>query len=132
MLKQLASTKNTVFRSFLSQQNSLIAAAATTQFTKRAFSTTQSLESVLYIGNVSWSATEQDLSELTSKYGEATIRLPRDQMGRVRGFAFAEFAEDDAAQKAIADLDGTNFLGRDLKVSIAQGGTGGGGGFSTS
>jgi len=126
MLKRLSTTLRFPLPKSLSRE---------TVFT-RHFSVTPSTQiATVYFGNINWSTTERDLSDLTSKYGEAVIRIPRDSAGRVKGFAFAEFQEDEAAQQAIADLDGQSFLGRDLKVSIAissssrsGGGSYGGGG----
>ncbi len=88
----------------------------------------------LYIGNLPWSATEADLRDLFSPFGEvlsAAVITDRDT-GRSRGFGFVELDQDGAA-KAIAELDGRDFSGRALRVNEAQdkrrgGGSGGGGG----
>ncbi len=87
----------------------------------------------LYIGNLPWSATEADLRELFSPFGEvlsAAVITDRDT-GRSRGFGFVELDQDGAA-KAIAELDGRDYSGRALRVNEAQdkrrGGGGGGGG----
>lgn len=88
----------------------------------------------LYIGNLSFTATEQELHEYFAQAGaveSATIVKDRDT-GRSRGFGFVEMASDDDAQKAIETLDGKEFKGRALKVNEAkareEGGGGGGGG----
>ena len=92
----------------------------------------------LYVGNLSYSTTEGNLSELFSEVGEvASVNLITDRMtGRSRGFAFVEMAEESAAQQAIADLNGRELDGRALKVAEARprrerrdswGGGGGGG-----
>jgi RNA recognition motif-containing protein len=93
------------------------------------------LESIvtIYIGNLSFQATEDDLKEVFAEYGEVSrISLPTDrETGRKRGFAFVEMKEDAAEDAAIADLDGAEWLGRELKVNKAkprEGGGGGGGG----
>ncbi len=87
----------------------------------------------LYIGNLPWSATEADLRDLFSPFGEvlsAAVITDRDT-GRSRGFGFVELDQDGAA-KAIAELDGRDYSGRALRVNEAQdkrrGGGGGGGG----
>ncbi len=90
----------------------------------------------LYIGNMSWDTTEDDLMAALTEGGRTVkdlhIVLDRDT-GRPRGFAFAEFATDAEAQAAIDALDGTDLDGRNLRVNEAQerkprGGGGGGGG----
>jgi RNA recognition motif-containing protein len=93
------------------------------------------LESIvtIYIGNLSFQATEDDLKEVFAEYGEVSrISLPTDrETGRKRGFAFVEMKDDAAEDAAIADLDGAEWLGRELKVNKAkprEGGGGGGGG----
>ncbi|KAG9302598.1 hypothetical protein G9A89_007302 [Geosiphon pyriformis] len=126
MLKQFTSqSKGNLLRAIFPQHSSFTAALTAPSYTRSFSTTSPSLLATVYFGNVSWNATEQDFSELITKYGEVTVRLPRDAMGRVRGFAFAEFKEDEAAEKAISELDGATFLGRDLRVSLAQPNTGG-------
>jgi RNA recognition motif-containing protein len=93
----------------------------------------------LYVGNLSYSTTESRLSEIFGELGEvASVNLITDRMsGRSKGFAFVEMAEEDAAQQAIAELNGKEVDGRALKVAEARprrerrdswGGGGGGGG----
>jgi cold-inducible RNA-binding protein len=90
----------------------------------------------LYIGNMSWDTTEDNLMAALSEGGRTVkdlhIVTDRDT-GRPRGFAFAEFSNEAEAQAAIDALDGTDLDGRTLKVNEAQerkprGGGGGGGG----
>jgi RNA recognition motif-containing protein len=88
----------------------------------------------LYLGNLPFSATEAEIRELLGQFGNVgDVALPTDrETGRPRGFGFAEM-DDDAAQKAIENLDGTQFGGRSLRVNEARpreprGGGGGGGG----
>ena len=88
----------------------------------------------LYLGNLPFTATEDQLRELLGQYGTVhDVALPTDRdTGRPRGFGFAEM-DDDAAMKAIEGLDGTQFGGRSLRVNEARpreprGGGGGGGG----
>ncbi|MEW6071396.1 MAG: RNA-binding protein [Planctomycetota bacterium] len=77
----------------------------------------------LYIGNLSWTTTEDALRAALSAGGrtltDLQIVLDRET-GRPRGFAFAEFATDAEAQAAITALDGTQIDGRPLKVNLAQ------------
>lgn len=87
----------------------------------------------IYVGNLPFTATEEELSELFAQHGEVhTVDLISDrQTGRPRGFGFVEM-DEDAADAAITALDGTEFGGRTLRVNEAmerrQGGGGGGGG----
>ncbi len=87
----------------------------------------------LYVGNLSYQTTEQQLQDLFSEHGEVTsVALVMDrETGRPRGFGFVEFASDESARAAIAALSGKNVDGRDLTVNEArprEGGGGGGGG----
>lgn len=91
------------------------------------------MESKLYVGNLPYSATEEELSSLFSQAGAVTsVAIIKDrETGRSKGFAFIEMSNADEAQKAISLLNGRNMGGRDLRVSIArprEGGGGGGGG----
>ncbi|MGE3960879.1 MAG: RNA recognition motif domain-containing protein [Dehalococcoidia bacterium] len=87
----------------------------------------------IYVGNLPFSATVEEVEELFSGFGEViSVALPTDrETGRPRGFGFVEM-EDAAANEAIRALDGTDFGGRNLRVNPAQpreqGGRGGGGG----
>lgn len=76
----------------------------------------------LYVGNVSFKATEDQLREFFANVGEVeTIRLiVVPQTGQPKGFAFVEMTTDEEAKKAIAALNGKPFLGRDLRVSEAR------------
>lgn len=75
----------------------------------------------IYVGNLTWGATDADLRSLFSQYGEVTsARVIEDrETGRSRGFGFVEM-EDNGALQAIQELNGTKFQGRDLKVNEAQ------------
>jgi RNA recognition motif-containing protein len=85
----------------------------------------------LYVGNLSYTATETDLRDAFAAIGhevaDAKIVLDRDT-GRPRGFAFVEMATDAGAQEAIAQLNGKDLQGRTIAVSEARERTGGGGG----
>ncbi len=89
----------------------------------------------LYVGNLPFSATEQDLQDLFASAGPvASVSVVRDMAtGRARGFAFVEMANEEGARKAIADFHDRDFGGRNLTVNEArprpERGGGGGGGF---
>jgi cold-inducible RNA-binding protein len=76
----------------------------------------------LYVGNLSYSTTHADLSELFGAIGEVvSVNLITDRMsGRSKGFAFVEMAEYDAAQQAIDELNGKEVDGRTIKVAEAR------------
>jgi len=88
----------------------------------------------LYVGNLPYSATEDQLTELFSRAGKVdSVRVMRDvATGRARGFAFVEMSSDDEAQKAISEFHEHQMEGRALVVNEArpkpEGGFGGGGG----
>lgn len=89
----------------------------------------------IYVGNLSFQTTENDLSDLFAQFGEVesvSIITDRDT-GRSKGFGFVSMSEE-SADKAIASLNGTEFSGRALTVNEARpmakrdfGGGGGGG-----
>ena len=76
----------------------------------------------VYVGNLSYSATEDDLNEVFKEYGSVKrIQVPTDrETGRMRGFAFVEMSEESEEDKAIEDLDGAEWMGRTLKVNKAR------------
>lgn len=76
----------------------------------------------LFIGNLPYQATEDDLRQHFSAVGEPTqIVRPLDrETGRARGFAFVEYAERANAEEAIKQFDGQLFMGRPLAVSEAR------------
>ena len=88
----------------------------------------------IYVGNLPFTATEQDVKELFGQHGTVeSVALPTDrETGRPRGFGFVEMPQADA-QRAMGALNGFNMGGRPLRVNEAQdrprtGGGGGGGG----
>lgn len=94
----------------------------------------------LYIGNLSFDTTEDDLRAVLAEDGrsvtEVHVMMDRET-GRPRGFAFAEMGNESDAQAAISALDGVDLDGRNLRVNEARerqprggggGGYGGGGG----
>jgi RNA recognition motif-containing protein len=76
----------------------------------------------LFVGNMSFQTTEADLRALFEPFGQITrVHLAMDrETGRARGFAFVEMPNDAEATKAIAELDGKEFGGRNLKVNEAR------------
>lgn len=91
----------------------------------------------LYVGNLSYSTTDQELADLFSQCGNvdsARVIMDRDS-GRSKGFGFVEMSSDNEANSAIEKLNGSDFGGRNLTVNEARpqaprsGGGGGGGGY---
>jgi len=92
----------------------------------------------LYVGNLSFQSTEDDIRDAFSAHGTVTsVNVITDrETGRPRGFAFVEMGSDEEAQSAMQALDGQDLGGRTLKVNVAKprenrgggGGYGGGGG----
>jgi cold-inducible RNA-binding protein len=76
----------------------------------------------LYVGNLPYSTTDQDLTDLFSKAGAVeTVRVMRDMVtGRARGFAFVQMATDEEAQKAISEFHQFELQGRPLVVNEAR------------
>lgn len=76
----------------------------------------------IYVGNISYRATADDLSEVFAEYGAVKrVSLPMDrETGRMRGFAFVELEEETQEDSAIAELDGAEWMGRQLKVNKAK------------
>lgn len=91
------------------------------------------MPSKIYVGNMSYSTTEDELRDLFAPYGEVvSVSVVYDRAtGRPRGFAFVEMGTTEAAEGAITALNGQEVGGRQLRVNAAkpQGeGRGGGGG----
>jgi RNA recognition motif-containing protein len=76
----------------------------------------------IYVGNLSYSVTQDDLTKVFSEYGTVTrVQLPTDrETGRVRGFGFVEMESEAAETAAISALDGAEWMGRALKVNKAR------------
>lgn len=91
----------------------------------------------MYVGNLSWDASENDIRELFTQYGGVTeVAIPTDrESGRPRGFAFVTMETKEGMDAAINALNGKEFLGRPLTINEARpredrpayGGGGGGG-----
>jgi RNA recognition motif-containing protein len=75
----------------------------------------------IYVGNLSFSATEEDIRNLFSPYGTVhSVKLVSDrETGRPRGFGFVEM-EDSAAANAISALNGKEVGGRSLRINEAR------------
>jgi cold-inducible RNA-binding protein len=84
----------------------------------------------LYIGNLAFAATQQDLEELFSQAGtcESVAVITDRDTGQSRGFGFVEMGSNAEAQAAIQQFDGHELKGRALKVNEAREREGGGGG----
>ena len=75
----------------------------------------------IYVGNMSYNASEEELRDLFAQYGtvvSANIIIDRETR-RPKGFGFVEMAEDAAADAAISQLDGKEVGGRNLRVNEA-------------
>lgn len=85
----------------------------------------------LYVGNLPYSATEEQLTELFGGAGQVdNVRVMKDMAtGRARGFAFVEMASDDEAQKAVSQFNEYQMDGRPLIVNEARPKPEGGGGY---
>jgi len=85
----------------------------------------------IYVGNLPYTATENDIRDLFARYGNVnSVNIVNDrETGRPRGFGFVQM-EDKEADAAISALDGQEFGGRTLRVNEAREreGRGGGGG----
>ncbi|HUW83145.1 MAG TPA: RNA-binding protein [Phycisphaerae bacterium] len=90
----------------------------------------------LYVGNLSYEATEEEVRQLFAEFGEVeSVNLITDRdTGRLRGFGFVEMSDASAAKAAVEGLNGRQVAGRALTVNEARpkpsrgGGYGGGGG----
>ncbi|MBB5350220.1 RNA recognition motif-containing protein [Haloferula luteola] len=76
----------------------------------------------MYVGNIPFDTTSQDLESLFSEYGAVTdVHMPMDrESGRPRGFAFVTMDSNESMQAAIKGLDGADFHGRGLRINEAQ------------
>ena len=76
----------------------------------------------IYVANIPFKASEQDLKGLFEEHGEvSSSKIIMDkETQRSRGFGFIEMADDTAARQAISKLNGSNFLGKELVVNEAR------------
>jgi RNA recognition motif-containing protein len=81
----------------------------------------------IYIGNMSKETTEEDLTEVFSKFGSIkSAKIIKDAMtSEPRGFGFVEMTDNEAAAKAIEELNGTELKGKKLVVNESKPKTGG-------
>lgn len=76
----------------------------------------------IYVANISYNATEQDVRDLFSEHGEVeSVKIINDKFtGQSKGFGFVEMGVEDDAKKAISELNGTQFMGKTLVVAEAR------------
>jgi len=75
----------------------------------------------IYVGNLPWSIDDAKLKELFSAFTVEEATMIKDKYsGRSKGFGFVTINDDEAAKKAIAELNGKEIEGRELKVSEAK------------
>ncbi len=76
----------------------------------------------LYVGNLPYSATEQDLSDKFAAFGTVkSVKLITDRdTGQSKGFGFVEMSSDSEAQKAMQELNGSSLDGREITVNEAK------------
>ncbi|HEY9658077.1 MAG TPA: RNA-binding protein [Allocoleopsis sp.] len=76
----------------------------------------------IYVGNLSFQVTEEDITEVFAEYGAVKrVQVPTDrETGRMRGFAFVDMSSDAEEDAAIEALDGAEWMGRALKVNKAK------------
>ncbi|WP_028972830.1 RNA recognition motif domain-containing protein [Spirochaeta cellobiosiphila] len=77
----------------------------------------------IYVGNIAYGASEEDLRDAFSEYGDvASVKIIMDRdTGRSKGFGFVEMETEEAAASAIEALNGAELIGRPLKVNEARG-----------
>jgi len=76
----------------------------------------------IYVGNLNYEVTQEDLNEAFGEYGTVKrVHLPADrETGRMRGFGFVEMETDEQEVEAINSLDGAEWMGRTLRVNKAR------------
>jgi RNA recognition motif-containing protein len=76
----------------------------------------------IYVANISFNATEQDVRDIFSEYGEIiSVKIITDKFtGQSRGFGFVEMGSENEARKAISELNGKPFMGKTLTVAEAR------------
>ena len=76
----------------------------------------------IYVGNLSYEVTEDDLKQMFEEYGSIvkTIIIKDRETGRSKGFGFVEMNEQEDGKKAIQELDGTPVKDRNIKVNEAR------------
>uniref|UniRef100_A0A914DNM9 RRM domain-containing protein n=1 Tax=Acrobeloides nanus TaxID=290746 RepID=A0A914DNM9_9BILA len=76
----------------------------------------------VFVGNLPYRATEDDLGHLFSQAGNVNnVRIIYDrETNRAKGFGFIEFSDEQSSQNAVNQLNGTEFQGRTLRVNLAN------------
>ncbi|MEO1069394.1 MAG: RNA-binding protein [Cyanobacteria bacterium J06638_6] len=76
----------------------------------------------LYVGNLSYDVTREDLERVFAEYGDVKrVSLPTDrETGRPRGFAFVDMAAETQEETIIESLDGAEWMGREMRVNKAR------------
>ena len=76
----------------------------------------------IYVGNLSYDVTEEDVNSIFAEYGTVKrVQLPTDrETGRLRGFGFVDMGDDAEESAAIEALDGAEWMGRNLKINKAK------------
>ena len=76
----------------------------------------------LYVGNLSYSTTEESLNGLFAQFGEvvSAVVIKDRATGQSKGFGFVELADEAAADKAIEEWNGKEFEGRRIRVNVAE------------
>jgi len=76
----------------------------------------------IYVGNLSYGMTEEDLQGLFEQYGSVSnVSIIKDrETGRAKGFGFVEMDEQNDGENAIKELDGSDVQGRNIKVNEAK------------
>ena len=76
----------------------------------------------LYVGNLNYSISENELANIFGNYGEViSVKLIIDrETGKPKGFGFIEMADENAAKQAIQELEGSDLKGRTMRVNEAN------------
>lgn len=80
------------------------------------------MSSKLYVGNISFNTSEQELEQLFEQVGtvESTKIIEDFETGRSRGFGFVEMSSSEEAEAVISEFNGKEFDGRELKINVAK------------
>lgn len=76
----------------------------------------------IYVGNLPYETSEEDLREMFGEFGAvSSVNIIKDRVsGNSKGFGFVEMDDDEAGQKAIDELNGSELKGRNMKVNLAR------------
>ncbi|PSR73723.1 hypothetical protein PHLCEN_2v10442 [Hermanssonia centrifuga] len=74
----------------------------------------------VFVNNVPFDATVEDLEETFGQFGEITVRAPQNDQGGMKGYAFVELSDIETAQRVIDELNGKEFLGRELRLQFGR------------